>query len=92
MADFFQGIPSKSKYITARFIGSEVFLMNLNNQKTYSLNETAARVWKLMDGEKTAVEIVNELIGQFDISEDECALEVSELLELLISEKLVERS
>ena len=89
MFDNFSGTYEISKHITTRFIGDEAFLMNLENLKTYYLNETAAQVWLLIDGAHTFDEIVNSLLENYEISHVECMSDVTKLIYALMNERCI---
>ena len=91
MFDNFSGTYEISKHITTRFIGEEVFLMNLETLKTYYLNETAAQVWSLIGETKTFGEIVDTLIENYEVSQDGCMSDVSHIMELFLSEHLIDK-
>ncbi len=87
----FSGTYVISHHITSRFIGGEVFLMNLETLKTYYLNETAAQVWSLIGVTKTFEEIVDTLMGNYEVSKDGCMSDVSHIMELFLSENLIDK-
>ena len=89
MSDIFHKIPGISEHITTRYLGDEAFIMNLKNVKTYSLNETAARVWYFIDGSRTVDEIVQKVIAEYDVPDNLCSNAVSEIIDRFYTEKLV---
>jgi len=90
MPDNFSGTYNISKHITTRFIGDEAFLMNLENLKTYYLNETAAQVWSLIGESKSFDGIVNSLMENYEISRADCMSDVTQLIGLFMSEHLID--
>jgi len=91
MSDNYSGTYEISRHITTRFIGDEVFLMNLETLKTYYLNETAAQVWSLIGTSKTFGEIVDTLMEYYEVSKDLCMSDVSHIMELFLSEHLIDK-
>ena len=91
MFDNFSGTYVISHHITTRFIGEEVFLMNLETLKTYYLNETAAQVWSLIGETKTFEEILDTLMKYYEVSQDGCMSDVSHIMELFLSEHLIDK-
>jgi hypothetical protein len=89
MDEMFSGKPAKSNHITTRFIDDEAVLMNLVTVKTYYLNETASKIWSLIDGARTVDSIIHELMELYDVPEDECSDEVSRLLKSLNEDQLI---
>ena len=65
--------------------------MNLETLKTYYLNETAAQVWSLIGVTKTFEEIVDTLMGNYEVSKDGCMSDVSHIMELFLSENLIDK-
>ena len=91
MSDKFSGTYDISKHITSRFIGEEVFLMNLETLKTYYLNETAAQVWSLIGETKTFEDIIDTLMEYYEVSKAACLRDVSQIMDLFLSEHLIDK-
>ena len=89
MPDVIRRIPRISEHITTRFLGDEAFIMNLKSVKTYSLNETAARIWSLIDGTMTVDEITQNILTEYDIPGNLCKDAVIEMIDRFSAEKLV---
>jgi hypothetical protein len=56
-----------------RRIAEEIILVPIRRnmgdlESIYSLNETAARVWELLDGRRTLGEIVDALVQEFEVA------------------------
>jgi hypothetical protein len=82
-------IPRASVRVTCRTIGDESFLMNLDTLATYSLNETAAFVWSMIDGSHTVREIADAAIERFEVGPEECREKVALLIGEFLSESLL---
>jgi len=82
-------IPRINEHVTTRFINDEAFIMNLRNVKTYSLNETAARVWSLIDNVNTVGDIIGRVLAEYDVPDDEGRKAVLDILDRLSAEKLI---
>ncbi|MBV9216083.1 MAG: PqqD family protein [Acidobacteria bacterium] len=52
---------ARTSGIIEQTLGHEVLLYNMDNDKAYCLNETAALVWKKSDGTRSVAEISSEL-------------------------------
>ncbi|MGQ9619629.1 MAG: PqqD family protein [Bacteroidales bacterium] len=64
-------IPSHSPLVVTRKTGNEYILVpvssNIADMDTiYTLNETGAFIWELIDGKMTVEEIIGEVIKEFD--------------------------
>lgn len=62
----------KSDSIVFRKIGDEFILVPIRHNvadldSIYTLNETAARIWELIDGKRTLREIKNMMVEEFDV-------------------------
>lgn len=71
---------------------SEGVLLNLRNQRYYSLNETGVAIWKSLDQPRDAEEIARGLSREFEVSEADALGFVRSFLNELAGDGLVERS
>ena len=55
----------------------------------YTLNEVGARVWQLIDGRMSANEIVQTISTEYDVTADDAARDVVELLDSMREAGLV---
>lgn len=90
MSDVINKIPRISEDITTRSLGDEAVIMNLKTVKTYSLNETAARIWSFINGSRTIYEIVQKMFDEYDVPDTVCRDAVTEIIDRFSSENLVE--
>jgi hypothetical protein len=68
-------------------------VLNLDSKFYFTLNTTAVAVYReLAQGEKTAAELVTSLVVKFEVDPAAAAADVSQLLEELSAEGLVERA
>ncbi len=75
----------KNDQIVTREIAGEVILIPLFKSSDalnyiYTLNETAARFWSLVDGKKTLEEIKKEIVENYDVAEETVDKNVAELV------------
>jgi hypothetical protein len=71
--DILARVYRKSDSIVFRKIGDEFILVPIQHDvadldSIYTLNETAARIWELIDGEKSLHEIKNVMVEEFDVT------------------------
>jgi len=88
-------IPRRSPSILARRTGDEYVLVPVTDNIAdmtcmYTLNETGAFIWDLIDGQKSTLEIAASLAAEYDVPE-ELAIEdvdtyLSALRDYLITE------
>jgi hypothetical protein len=73
IVDILAKVYFKSDSIVFRKIGDEFILVPIRHDvaeldSIYTLNETAARIWELIDGKRTLHEIKNTMIAEFDVT------------------------
>lgn len=56
----------------------------------YVLNETAAALWKRIDGQRTAQDIVTDFCNEYEVTTDQLAKDFTSLLDDLLSIQAVE--
>jgi methyltransferase-like protein len=66
-----KSVPSHSHLIITRKTGNEYVLVPVTNNiadmdSVYTLNETGAFIWEQIDGKKSILEIINELLREFE--------------------------
>ncbi len=87
----------KDPFIVFREIAGEMILVPIRQnvgdlESIYTLNETAARVWELLDGQRTLREIRDELVQEFEVEADQAQQDLVELLEQLESVGAVKKA
>jgi hypothetical protein len=60
-----------------------------DQESIYTLNETAARIWELLDGAATGTEIRDKIIEEFDVTPGEAEEDLVHHLEELASIKAI---
>ena len=81
-------IYSRSPDIVFRKIADECVLVPIRKnvadlESIYALNEIAARIWELIDGKRTAAEIQQMIIGEFDVSPQQAEIDLAQLFQKL---------
>ena len=71
--------------IVERKIGDEFILVPIRQragevESIYTLNEVAARVWELIDGQRRAGEIRDTIVAEFEVTPEEAQADVLEFL------------
>ncbi|MDZ4856103.1 MAG: PqqD family protein [Nitrospirota bacterium] len=56
----------------------------------YVLNETGAALWRRIDGQRTAQDIVTDFCGEYEVATDQLTQDFTSLLDDLLSIKAVE--
>ena len=74
--NFLETVFRKSDAIVFRKIGDECILVPIRQgvgdlESIYTLNETAARIWELLDGTAKGAKIREKLTEEFDVTPEE---------------------
>ena len=71
------------------FEGSEGVLVDLNSKRYYTLNETAALIWRGLERGLAREEIARELTEAYDVTPERAAASVEKTLSSLRSHRLL---
>jgi methyltransferase-like protein len=76
-----KSVPSHSPNIVTRKTGNEYVLVPVSNNiadmnSVYTLNETGAFIWELIDGRKNIEEIIKSLTEEYDIGYESASEDV----------------
>ncbi|HPM88635.1 MAG TPA: PqqD family protein [Bacteroidales bacterium] len=66
-----KSVPVRSASIVTRKTGNECVLIPVTNNiadmnSVYTLNETAAFIWELIDGKNSIEELINSVVSKYD--------------------------
>ncbi|MBR0276855.1 MAG: PqqD family protein, partial [Clostridia bacterium] len=78
------------KEVADSFIAIPVMENVVDFSSVIMLNETAAFLWKILENEKTKKELVNELLGIYDVTEEVAVKDVEKLVEELANAGVLE--
>jgi hypothetical protein len=92
--DFLERVFKKSDAIVFRKIGDEYVLVPIRQgggdlESLYTLNETAARIWELLDGTVKGTEIRDKITEEFDVTPEEAEKDLVHHLRELASIKAI---
>ena len=87
----------KNSAVVSRTIRDQVILVPIRKragdlESIYTLNETAARIWELINGERTVGEILNTLCEEYDVTPETATEELNNLISLLKGIGVLDRS
>ena len=94
--DFLGRVFKKSDAMVFRKIGDECILVPIRQgvddlDSIYTLNQTAARIWELLDGTAKGTEIRDKITQEFDVAPEEAENDlVHHLKELASIQAIVE--
>ena len=86
--DFLEKVYKKSESIVSRRIGDEYILVPIRQdvgdlESIYTLNETAALIWELIDGKTQVSEIKEKIVEEFEVEPQEAEKDLIEHLKQL---------
>ena len=90
----FEKVYKKSDSMVSRKIGEEFILVPIRQNageidSIYTLNETAAYVWDLIDGQTTVGEIKDKILGAFEVASEDAERDLTEHLRQLMTLKAI---
>jgi hypothetical protein len=88
-------IYTKNPDYVQRDVAGECILVPIRRALTevnsiYVLNETGAALWKRIDGQRTAQDIVTDFCSEYEVTTDQLVKDFTSLLDDLLSIKAVE--
>jgi len=86
----------RTQDVVCRNVGAESILVPIRNNVgnldfVYTLSPVAARIWTLLDGEKTVDEIVDAICSEYDIDRSTAQADLTALISDLAGVSLVSR-
>jgi hypothetical protein len=85
-----------SSVVTREIVGETILVPIRKNvgdlESIYTLNETASRIWALMDGQRSVGEIRDRIVEEFEVGEEEAERDLVELLEQMEAVGVVGRA
>ncbi|MDD4202977.1 MAG: PqqD family protein [Candidatus Omnitrophica bacterium] len=93
MADL-KKVFNKNKDFVTREIDDELILMpiystNKDINEMYTLNESAAKMWSLVDGKNTLAQIVEGVLAEYDADKDQVEKDVQEFVKDMLEIKAI---
>jgi hypothetical protein len=89
MIDLFNAIYEHDPNVVSRSIAGETILVPIHKnvgdmESIYTLNETAAQAWELIDGQRSLAEIHKQMVKDYEIEPLQAEQDLGELIESLI--------
>lgn len=87
-AEFLEKRFSRNESVVSRKVADELILIPIRKSaaevgSVYTLNETAGRIWELVDGLKTVADIREAIMDEFDVTSGEAEEDLVRLLKQL---------
>ncbi len=70
-------------------LDDEIVMMSISQGEYYGLNEIGSRIWEIIEEHVTFKQIIDKLLGEFEVNEEKCRREVTEFIGLLQKKNLV---
>ncbi len=78
-----------SKNQVSSELAGEAVILNMDRGMYYGLDEVGARIWKLIQQPQTLSQVRDVLIGEFQVTQDQCERDLLALIEQLSQAGLV---
>jgi hypothetical protein len=72
-------------------VGGEVVLVHLRTNRIYTLNQTGARLWELLEQDHDLERAREQMLLEFDVGEEQLRDEIRALVDELVEAGLLER-
>lgn len=87
-------IPKKNEELAWQVIDGEAIVIDLDSQpeegeKLQIFNETATKIWGLIDGKKSVKDIIKKIIKEYEIDSEKAKFQVKSLIKNMINKKLI---
>jgi hypothetical protein len=82
-------IVRRNEKTASRVLAGEAIVLTPQNSKIHSFNETGSRIWELLAEEPTVEEVVAQIRGEFEVSEEQAQADVTAFLEELAAKGMV---
>ncbi len=82
-------IPLKASQVDFTKLGAEFVILDAEGRVLRGLNPTAARVWELIDGQRSVAQIAGCLAAEFRISAERALQDVDDFISQLVSKRLL---
>jgi len=69
--------------------GSDTFMMSVDTGFYYALNETASRVWQILELPRTKEDIVAALVSEYHVDAGRCREEIGAFLTDLVTRAIL---
>ncbi|GAB5447459.1 PqqD family protein [Gymnodinialimonas sp.] len=64
-------------------LDGELVLLNLQNGSFHAIKDTGLAIWRLIDGQRDAVAIQQEIASRYNVDDETCRTKVNQFLKTL---------
>ena len=79
----------RNNEVFASQIDDEVVMMNIQSGKYYGMDSIGSRIWELINAKIPVQKAIDQLLEEYDVSEEQCQDDVLEFLDVLNENRLV---
>ena len=79
----------RSEEIVASNMDDEVVMMSIEQGKYFGLDPIASDIWKVLEEDKTAAQIVDAMVKKYDVARETCEEDVLAFLAQMQANNLV---
>ena len=86
------GVVIRYKAVTEHLycdLNGEAVVLSLANGRYYGMNSVAARIWELVQDPRSADEIEQAILLEYEVEREICRRQVSDFLQTMIAEELL---
>lgn len=70
-------------------VDGEIVMMSVANEQYYGLDTVGSRIWELIAQPRSAFEVCEILLSEFQVDRDTCQRDVLNFMERLYAEKII---
>lgn len=85
----FDTIIVKKEGLDAVSVDEEKVMMDIKRGKYYALNDVGSCIWELISNPRTIMEIISELLEEYDVDTETCQKSVLEFIDRLYYEEII---
>jgi hypothetical protein len=71
-------------------LDDEIVMMSIKNGEYYGLDNIGSRIWEIIENPVSVTQIVDILKDEFNVTADQCKIDVNEFLDMLLKKNLIQ--
>jgi hypothetical protein len=79
----------RNNELLASSIGDEVVMMSIENSAYYGLDPIGSKIWEMITEPRQVSDLCEQLMEQFEVSEQECQRDVLNFLNQMLEENML---
>jgi hypothetical protein len=79
----------RATFLMEAGVGDDLVALDVETGDCFGFNEVAATVWRVLAAPKSFEELRDALIAEYDVSREQCAVELQALLDHLMEKTLI---